>query len=265
MLKKFLFVMIAVFLTPCAFAQEVFWGYDEENRELIVPTECDGSQDTDELYETGMRLYEETGYARRGASYCLLAAAMDNHPKAQYQVAHMYHKGILLPKSDLAAYKWATLAALNGSAEGDKLGANIEQFLSIQDIEASTKSLEALLPIITKNTQQKLADEKNKQQIIKQTIKSVDAEVRDLKKYGYIRSSTKTANERKMEKLKAQQAGLEDTVNAKAENTNKKPTQTVARPAAYKETAGGAKERAKPNEPIYSQKDLDDTPLPSAI
>ena len=103
-----------------------------------------------------MRLLEETGYAKQGAPYCLIAAALDNHTEAQYQVARLYQKGILLPKSDLAAYKWATLAALNGHAEADRLGANIEQFLSIQDIEASTKSLADLIPVIAQATQKEL-------------------------------------------------------------------------------------------------------------
>ena len=267
MLKKFLLLAFILLFAPCVLAQEVFWGYDEQGKELIVPPECDSDQKADELYEIGMHLFEETGYARQGASYCLLAAAMDNHPQAQYQVAHMYHKGILLPKSDLAAYKWATLAALNGNEEGDKLGAGIEQFLSIQDIELSTKSLESLLPIITKNTQQKLDDEVKKQALIKQSIKAVNAEVADLKKYGYIRKKTITSNKRAAEDLNNRLNGvasvsdsmmLDDEMLEGEEKTNS------VRPAAYKKRASPT-ERAKANESIYSSRDLDEIPMPSSI
>ena len=265
MLKKFLLLSTILFVASAAFAQEVFWGYDEQNKELIVPPECDSDQKADELYETGMRLFDETGYARQGASYCLLAAAMDNHAKAQYQVAYMYHKGILLPKSDLAAYKWATLAALNGNEDGDKLGAGIEQFLSIQDIEVSTKSLESLLPVITQSTKTKLEEEKKKQAQIKQAIKAVNAEVADLKKYGYIRKQTMNANKKAAELLNAKLDTLYNGENSdNMEVSAAKPSPNIVRPAAYKERAV-ATERAKANESIYSARDLNEIPMPSSI
>lgn len=256
MQKKILLAIIALFCAFPVLAQEVFWGYDEENKELIVPPECDSALETDELYEVGMRLFNETGYARQGASYCLLVAAMDNHPKAQYQIAYMYYKGILLPKSDLAAYKWATLAALNGDEEGDKLGASIEQFLSIQDIELSTKSLESVLPVITKNTQQQLENEKKKQQLIKETIKAVDAEVRDLKKYGYIRLTTQQNNQQKLENLKL---ALDTQQNVSDTSATQK---TVNVPAQARTSTN---QRAKANEAIFPPKDLDNVPMPSSI
>ena len=249
----------------CVCAQEVFWGYDEDNRELMIPPECDSVQEASELYEVGMRLLEETGYARRGASYCLLAAAMDNHPRAQYQVAQMYHKGILLPKSDLAAYKWATLAALNGDEDADRLGATMEQFLSIQDIELSTQSLDALLPVITQNFQQQLEAEKKKQALIKQSIKAVNAEVQDLKKYGYIRQKTIDKNKQATQALNEKLNGVTSLDNLKKneeivpENSSKQATATVNNDKSIRTG------RAKANESIYSQRDLNDIPMPSSI
>ncbi len=259
MLKNILFFCMSLLIAPCVLAQEVFWGYDEDNKELIVPPECDGVQEADELYEVGMRLFEETGYAKQGSSYCLLAAAMENHPAAQFQIAHMYHKGILLPKSDLAAYKWATLAALNGNEDGDKLGASIEQFLSIDDIEAATKSLDALIPVIAENTTKVLSTEKEKQTTLKTNIKAVNAEVRDLKKYGRIQEKTILAN-------KAAAAESETTTEQTASKTETPSAQTPAnkqRPALFKERTN-TKERAKANESIFSDRDLENVPLPSA-
>ena len=254
-MKKFLLFCIILLISPCVLAQEAFWGYDEENRELIIPPECDGSLEADELYELGMRLFNETGYARQGASYCLLAAAMDNHPEAQYQIAHMYHKGLLLPKSDLAAYKWATLGALNGNEDADKLGASIEQFLSIQDIEASTRSLESLLPTITESTKQRLQKEIEKQAQIKQSIKSIKAEIADLKKYGRIRKQTIQANKQSAEKLKeiiseSVQASNIDTTPAISSSTIKERRDKT--------------QRARKDESIYSQRDLDAIPMPAS-
>ena len=158
MFKKGLFLAGLLLLTPCVWAQEAFWAFDDEGKELIIPPECDEVFEADELYEIGMRLLDETGYARQGAAYCLLAAALDGHVEAQYQVAHMYHKGIGLPKSDLAAYRWATLSALNGSEDGDRLGAGIEQFLSIQDIEAATNSLGSMMDTIKEQWRNKILE-----------------------------------------------------------------------------------------------------------
>lgn len=157
MFKKVLLAGL-ILLAPCAYAQEAFWAFDDDDKELIIPPECDEVFEADELYEIGIRLLEETGYARQGAGYCLLAAALapDGHAEAQYQVAQMYHKGIALPKSDLAAYRWATLAALNGSEKADQLGASIEQFLSIDDIQASTDSLASMLDVIKGQWQTKV-------------------------------------------------------------------------------------------------------------
>ena len=268
MIKKFLLCGIAILFASCASAQEVFWGYDEQNRELLIPPECDSVQETSELYEIGMRLFEENGYASRGASYCLLAAAMENHPKAQYQVATMYHKGILLPKSDLAAYKWATLAALNGEEEADRLGASIEQFLSTQDIELSTRSLDALLPMIMENSKREVEDNIKKQALLKQAIKAVNAEVRDLKKYGRIRPATIKKNKEAQQALNERLNGL-DVAGEDEEDLPKVQKGKVKEKSNKKVSVNSAsdkqKGRAKPNEAIYSQQDLNDIPMPSSI
>ena len=243
MLKKLFLTASLVLFMSSAIAQEVFWGFDENNRELIVPPECDSNLDAQELFETGMKLLEETGYAKQGAPYCLIAAALDNHTEAQYQVARLYQKGILLPKSDLAAYKWATLAALNGHAEADRLGANIEQFLSIQDIEASTNSLQNLIPTIAQNTQKELDAEIAKQEKIKEEIDTAVKDIKDLKKYGKIRSESKRKT----------------SANKKKDTQKKKKKEK----SILTQERENRTERAKANESIFSQEDLDNAPMPS--
>ena len=258
MLKKILLIGFITLFAPTVMAQEVFWGFDENNRELIVPPECDSSLSAQELYDAGMRLLEETGYAKLGAPYCLLAAALDNHAEAQYQVARLYQKGILLPKSELAAYKWATVAALNGHLEADRLGAGIEQFLSIQDIEASTKSLEGLLPIITESAQKEMEDEEAKQEKLKEDIEVAKADVNDLKKYGKIlsRSSKKVAAKKVTEETTSDEG--EATETKKVKSTRKKKQKSI-----LSRERENRKERAKANESIFSQEDLDNAPMPS--
>ncbi|MBP5533976.1 MAG: sel1 repeat family protein [Alphaproteobacteria bacterium] len=257
MLKKLFLIGIITLFAPVVMAQEVFWGFGEDNRELIIPPECDSSLTSQELLDAGMRLLEETGYAKQGAPYCLLAAALDNHPEAQYQVARLYQKGILLPKSELAAYKWATVAALNGHADADRLGASIEQFLSIQDIEASTKSLQNLIPTINEAVKRDLEDEIAKQEKIKEGIEIAKTDARDLKKYGKMKSSsdplpysgTKAVKEAKAEDGKDKQAA--------------KPAKKKTEKSILTRERENRNERAKANESIFSQEDLDNAPMPS--
>ena len=241
MFKKALLLGFLLLSAPALQAQEVFWGFDENDRELIIPPECDDSLAPQELFDVGIRLLEETGYARQGAPYCLMAAALDGHVEAQYEVARLYHKGGLLPKSDLAAYKWATLAALSGHPQADLLGANIEQFLSIQDIEISTKSLTNLIPVISDTAQRKLWAEVDKQEKIKQQIAWTKKDIRDLKAYGrmFPREAVETP------KTEVSVSGKSKSVIGVARQNNQ--------------------ERARANEPIFSQRDLDNAPMPTAL
>lgn len=264
MKKSVLFLMCLLMSCPCAMAQEAFWGFDDNGKELIVPPECDNTLDRDELYDIGMRLLDETGYAKQGAAYCLMASALDNNPKAQYQVAHLYYKGILLPKSDLAAYKWATLGALNGDADADKLGAQIEQFLSIEDIEASTQSLESLLPAISEVVTRDLENEIAYQQELKNQIAKTRAQNADLMKFGRIRKST-LAKYKKAE-VKTDTAKSDTKTEKTLDNTKSKMKKSIisntsAPEDALEQTAPNTR-RAKPNEAIFSRQDIDNAPMP---
>ena len=260
MLKKLFLIGIVALFAPVVMAQEVFWGFGEDNRELIIPPECDSSLTSQELYEAGMRLLEETGYSKQGAPYCLLAAAMDNHTEAQYQVARLYQKGILLPKSELAAYKWATVAALNGHADADRLGASIEQFLSIQDIEASTKSLENLIPTISESVKRELDDEIVRQQKIKEEIEIAKTDARELKKHGKLssRESLPYIKDSVLKPISPSDKKDKDDKDAKKAPKKKTEKAILARERENRN------ERAKANESIFSQEDLDNAPMPSS-
>ena len=235
MFKKVLLAGL-ILLAPCAYAQEAFWAFDDDDKELLIPPECDEVFEADELYEIGKRLLEETGYARQGAGYCLLAAALDGHPEAQYKVAEMYHKGIALPKSDLAAYRWATLAALNGNEDADRLGVSIEKFLSIDDIQASTDSLSSMMGTIKSQWESK--------------ILKVDEELADRLAY------RNELRERKRERIRAQNRKNKRRKIAVQQQLVPVPTQME-----IPDTPAGGVEKGQA---MFSQEDLDNVPMPSS-
>lgn len=250
MFKKFLLVGFLL-ISPMAFAQEAYWSFDDEGREMIIPPECDETFDADELYEIGMRLLDETGYVKQGAAYCLLASAFAGNANAQYQVAEMYHKGISMPKSDLAAYKWATLAALNGSEEADRLGAGIEQFLSIQDIELSTNSLGSMIGTMKSTKEAELAQTQATYDELKERLKTLKKEVSDLEMFGKILPAQKA------KATSAQKGTTKPALSTTAQNTTPKPSLTSLKKPEPRT------ERARPNEPIFNKADLDAAPMPT--
>ncbi len=244
MLKKWLLIGFLL-IAPGVMAQEAFWGFDDNGDEMIIPPECDTTFDADELYDIGVRLLDETGSARMGAAYCLLSSAFAGHVGAQLEIAKMYHKGVGLPKSDLAAYKWATLAALNGNEEADQLGASIEQFLSIQDIELSTNSLANLIGTIKMTREQELAAEKQAYEDMKTQLSELKKDISDLERYGKIRPRAKPKQ-------------TPSVASATPATSSVKPTLTKSGGAPRPRT-----QAAKANEPIFSQNDLNMAPMPT--
>ncbi len=243
MFKKLLLISFLLLSSPIC-AQEAFWGFDDNGDEMIIPPECDTTFDPDELYDIGVRLLDEVGSARMGAAYCLLSSAFAGHVGAQLEVAKMYHKGIAMPKSDLAAYKWATLAALNGNEEADQLGANIEQFLSIQDIELSTNSLANLIGTITLKRQEELTEENQIYQDKKNQLSELKKDISDLKRYG------------KIQKRAAPSVSTPQKQFVASPST--KPSLTKSGVIPKQRT-----QPAKANEPIFSQADLNMAPMPT--
>lgn len=238
-MKKILMLLLLCVSTP-ALAQEAYWGFDDSDKVLSIPPECDETTNPKELYEIGMRLLDETGYVQNSASYCLMASAVQGYPLAQYQTAYLYYKGLTLPKSDLAAYKWATLAALAGNEDADRLAANIEQFLSVDDIVAATDGVSSMLDSIKKHAQDTLVEENARYDELFETIKTLRQEISDLKRYGRI-------IERPKENVAAgkQSSSVETSKNKS------------------KVAADG--QRATKNQAIFSQKDIKNAPLPKVL
>ncbi len=171
-MKKYLLMsVVGLFCvwTISAQAQTAFWSYDENNQETLIPIQCDGQFDEarggvfiptpEEMFEQGELFLMDKGQNRNNAGYCFLAAALQGNVDAQYRVAQLYSKGIVLPQNDLAAYKWAFIAALNGKKEAEQLALMMEQFLSTEDIELATKSIENMLPAMSETKNKSLSEQ----------------------------------------------------------------------------------------------------------
>ncbi len=162
MKKSALFLAFSLLTAAPALAQTAFWSFDENNNQAMIPPQCDGQFDEtrggvflptpQEMYEQGELFLLEKGVNRNNAGYCFLAAALQDHVDAQFRVAQLYNKGIVLPQNDLAAYRWAFIAALNGHEEAEQMTLMLEQFLTAEDIQLATVPVEQMLPKINNNT-----------------------------------------------------------------------------------------------------------------
>lgn len=166
-LLKVAFFVVCLSFCSNVKAQTAFWSYDENDEQLDIPVQCDGQFDEtrggvftptpDELYAYGETFLLEKGKEQKNSAYCFLSAALQGHVDAQYRIAQMYNKGIVLPQNDLASYKWAFLAALHGHKKAERMALTLEQLLSTDDIDLATQSIQALLPILTQKKTDSLA------------------------------------------------------------------------------------------------------------
>lgn len=181
-------VSLTVFATAVnASAQGAFWSYDEEGREAVIPAQCDGQFDEsrggvfmptpDELFEQGEAFLVEQGPSRINAGYCLISAAVQGHVEAQYRLAQLYNKGIVLPQNDLVAYKWAYIAALNGHKEAEQLALMLEQFMSAEDVQLATASIQDMIPEMTAKKQAVLSEQERLLEEKQIELEKINAEI----------------------------------------------------------------------------------------
>ncbi len=192
-MKKFLsFVLVATALgvgLPTK-AQNIYWTFDDGDREAIIPSQCDGQFDEarggvfmptpEELYAQGELFLLDKGPNRMGAGYCLISAALQGHVGAQLRLAQLYNKGLVLPQDDLSAYKWAFISSLNGSKEGERLALMLESFMSTEDIQLATASIQNLLPEMKKLKNEKLAEEEKNLNTKKAELEKINQEIDSL-------------------------------------------------------------------------------------
>jgi hypothetical protein len=175
-------------LSGSAMAQLAFWNYDDSDIASQIPAECDGVFDenrggvfmptAEQMAAQGEEfLLDADPTIRNKAGYCLIGAALQGDIPSQYRVAQLYSKGIVLPQDDLSAYRWAFLASLNGHEEATKLALLLERFLTAEEIETATSTLQQMLPTIKSRYQSEL-DEQNERLIEKQ--KELDAVNREI-------------------------------------------------------------------------------------
>lgn len=172
-MKKILLsgLFLGAFVLSTTASAQSFWTFDENNQEAVIPPQCDGRFDeerggvylpsTEDLFLYGEALLVEKSEKRMGASYCLTAAALQGHTEAQYRLAQLYNKGVILPQNDLVAYKWAFVASMNGHEGASRLALLLEQFLTTEEIEKATSSVKSMLPDMLAQKQATL-DEQSK-------------------------------------------------------------------------------------------------------
>lgn len=164
-MKYILFLCVLVSLN-CVKAQEVFWAFDTNEKEIPIPEECDGTFNEElgkiviptpnELYSIGTAYLFKKGEEQKKASSCLVSAALQGHLEAQYTLAQLYSKGMVLPKNNLAAYKWAFIAGLQGHKSAERLAVSLEQFLSTQDIQQASDEAKLVIQTNPTHTQKTL-------------------------------------------------------------------------------------------------------------
>ena len=168
-------------------AQNAFWAFDENNQEAVIPPQCDGQFDEarggvflptkEDLFLYGEMLLVEKNEKRQGASYCLTAAALQGHTEAQYRLAQLYNKGVVLPQNDLVAYKWAFVASMNGHEGATRLALLLEQFLTTEEIKAATASVEGLLPQMSAEKQTALEEQQQRVNEKMIELEKINAEI----------------------------------------------------------------------------------------
>lgn len=185
---SFLCLSLALGMSGGARAQLAFWNYDDGDNATAIPAECDGVFDEvrggvflptpEEMREQGEKfLLNSNPEERNKAGYCLIAAALQGDVSAQYRVAQLYNKGIVLPQDELSAYKWAFIASLNGNKDADRLALLLERFLTTEDIERATSSIQTLVPTIHNKYQKELAEQEKRVEEKQAQLDEINAEI----------------------------------------------------------------------------------------
>lgn len=166
-MKKLLLILLA-FCSVNAGAQNIFWSFNDEQQPMTIAPECDAKFDEvrggvfmpslEDVFQYGKIFLEnQSPEIKRQAPYCFLVAALGGNADAQFILAQLYNKGEILPQDDLSAYKWAFIAALNGNKEAEKFTLNLEQFLTTEDLEATSGAIQTARLQIQENMQKQLA------------------------------------------------------------------------------------------------------------
>ena len=254
-MRRIILTALTLSILPLsAHAQTAFWNYDENNNETLIPAQCDGQFDEthggvfmpspDELYDQGELFLLEKGETRNNAGYCLLSAAIQGNVKAQYRVAQLYNKGLVLPQNDIVAYRWAFLASLNGSKEAEQLALTLEQVLSADEIKLATDTIEPILPTMT---QEKSAELQAQEELLaekRETLESINKEIDDLLGVHFeappiINPAEQIAQEKAAEEQSNEKASSK-VGGATVKNTTQPQAKTRARVKTNAKPAAGA-------------------------
>lgn len=147
-------------------ADDLSWSFNDTGKKMPIPADCDGSFNEElgrfvlptpeELYQAGNRYLFLKDDEQLNAAYCFLSAALQGHLNSQYVLAQFYSRGMILPQNNLAAYKWAFLAGLQGHRVAERLAVSLEQYLSAEDIERASNTAKELAVTLPTSSQKQL-------------------------------------------------------------------------------------------------------------
>lgn len=251
-----------LFFGLTAKAQNAFWGFDENNQEVYIPTQCDGQFDEahggvfmptpEELFEQGETLLLEKDNTRNGAGYCLLSAAIQGYVPAQFRVAQLYNKGLILPQNDIAAYRWAFLASLNGNKEAEQLALTLEQLLSADEIQMATKPLEPMLPGLKQEKDSSLEEQEEILKEKKAELENINKEIDDLLGIKYTAPRIKSVEEIRSA---AQESLQQKEEKADSDNNKQVLKENTAQPLYRRRRTASKNVPADKGGPLFTEKD----------
>lgn len=236
---SFLCLALALGVSVETKAQLAFWNYDDGDNATVIPAECDGIFDEtrggvflptpEEMREQGEKfLLDSNPEERNKAGYCLIAAALQGDVPAQYRVAQLYNKGLVLPQDELSAYKWAFIASLNGNKDADRLALLLERFLTTEDIELATSSIQALVPTIHNKYQKELAEQEKRVAEKQAQLDEINTEIDSI-----LGINTKDIVTRRTNKQRA--SGSVTPASASASNAVKQAKKSVPQGSIFSE------------------------------
>lgn len=182
---KSLICLFSLLLTTGAGAESLFWTFDDTQKPVMIPPECEAKFDevhggvfmptVEELLQYGQDFLKSNSLTtQQQGAYCILGAALQDNAEAQFLLAQIYENGKILPQDDLSAYKWSFIAALNGKKEAESFTLLLEQYLSTAEMEKATSSIQETRMRIQENTQKKIDELKAQNEAEKEALGLTD-------------------------------------------------------------------------------------------
>ena len=96
---------------------------------------CDSIKDPKQLFSIAMSLRDSTDKKEQiTAIDCLTISATRGYGPAEYELARMYAVGNVVAQSDIFAYRWAQMAAMDKYKPAESLRDSLEKNMPVEDL-----------------------------------------------------------------------------------------------------------------------------------